>query len=783
VNYITVNPLRLNVNNKSPDQPINKSPNIWYVDVILPLPLQGFYTYQITEDQVRHAGPGVRVIVPVGKKKLYTALIHHVHQQKPSGYEVRPVHSITDQTPVINDLQLKLWEWMSDYYMCSMGEIFRAAMPSGFKAEKKAYKPKTASYVRLSKCWKDEKKLNSLLDTLARAPQQQKLVMLYLGFTAYTEKKKPGWMEKSTLMKGVTSGDAVLKSLVKKGIFETAQQAVSRLTLQDIELQGPVSLNENQEKTFKDIKQNFSQKDVVLLHGITSSGKTEIYIHLIREELARGRQILYLLPEIALTTQMIIRLRKVFGNKVGVYHSKFSDNERVEIWNNLNRQNPGLNEPYQIILGVRSSLFLPFTNLGLIIVDEEHENTFKQFDPAPRYHARDTAIMLARLHHAKVLLGSATPSLESYYNCLTGKYGHAELSSRYLDLQPPEIRVINIREAYRRKQMKSHYSVPLLEAIENSLQQHEQVILFQNRRGFSLYLECGACGWVPRCKHCDVSLTYHKKEKSMVCHYCGYSIPTAAVCQDCGSPHLQMKGFGTEKIEDEMALFFPDARIARIDLDAVRSRKSLERIIAGFERGEIDIMVGTQMISKGLDFDNVSLVGILNADNMLNYPDFRAYERSFQLMLQVSGRAGRKNKQGAVIIQAYDSSHPLFDLVIHNDFRSFARIQLSERKSFHYPPYARLIEIMLKCKEKNTLDHAAEVLVMELKKQADSRVMGPEYPLVSRIRNLYLKRILLKTDKEKSVARVKEVIKTCIRDLHLKDDFKAVVISVDVDPS
>ena len=399
-----------------------------------------------------------------------------------------------------------------------------------------------------------------------------------------------------------------------------------------------------------------------------------------------------------------------------------------------------MTEPYQVILGVRSSLFLPFTNLGLVIVDEEHENTYKQFDPAPRYHARDTAIMLAQLHHAKVLLGSATPSLESYYNCMAGKYGHTALSSRYLDLQPPEIKIVNLREAYRKKQMKSHFSVPLLDGIEKSLQQHEQVILFQNRRGFSIYLECAECGWVPRCKHCDVSLTYHKKEKTLVCHYCGYSVPTAAVCQDCGSSHLQMKGFGTEKIEDEIALFFPGARIARLDLDAVRTRKYLERIIRGFERGEIDILVGTQMISKGLDFDNVSLVGILNADNMLNYPDFRAYERSFQLMLQVSGRAGRRNKQGSVIIQTYDSSHHLYDLVISNDFRSFARIQLSERKSFHYPPYARLIEIMLKCKDKDTLDHAAEALVMALQKRTDSRIMGPEYPLISRIRNYHLKR-------------------------------------------
>ena len=765
------------------NQQILKSTNTWYVDVILPLPLPGLFTYQITDDQLHYAHPGARVIVPVGKKKLYTALIHHVHQQKPKDYEVRPVHALPDHEPVINSLQLKLWEWMSEYYLCSLGEIFRAAMPAGFKVERKTYKPRMAYYVRLNKHWRDENKLIPLLDTLSKAPQQQKCLMLYLESSDYGETKKPIWIEKVILTREITSGDTALNSLVKKGIMEIRQQEVTRLRTYETECQGPVTLNENQAKAFAEVKRIYNDKDVVLLHGITSSGKTEIYIHLIREQLEQGKQVLYLLPEIALTTQIIIRLRKVFGNKVGVYHSKFSDNERVEIWNNLSRQQSYRNEPYKVILGARSSLFLPFENLGLVIIDEEHENTYKQFDPAPRYHARDTAIMLARLHHAKVLMGSATPSLESYYNCLSGKYGYTELSSRYLDLQPPEIRVVDIREAYRKKQMKSHFSVPLMEAIEKSLKQQEQVILFQNRRGFSLYLECHDCGWVPRCKHCDVSLTYHKKEKNLVCHYCGYAIPVVALCEDCGSSHLQMKGFGTEKIEDEIGLFFPEAKIARIDLDAVRTIKALERTVAGFEKGDIDILVGTQMISKGLDFDNVSLVGILNADNMLNYPDFRACERSFQLMLQVSGRAGRKNKRGSVIIQAFDISQHLYHLVIQNDFRSFARIQLSERKSFHYPPFTRLIEITLKCREKSKLDLAAETLATELKKHTDSRVMGPEYPLITRIRNFHLKRILLKTDKEKSIAHVKESIKKCVGDLHRMDDFKMVLVSVDVDPA
>ncbi len=769
----------------SNNQPINQSTNIapWYIDVILPLPLPGLFTYQIADDQLSQAQPGVRVIVPVGKKKLYTALIHHVHRQKPQDYEVRPVHGLLDHEPVINVFQLKLWEWMAEYYMCSPGEVYRAAMPSGFKAEKKAYKARTAWYVNLNKRWQSDEKLNSLLDTLAKAPQQQKFLMLYLESSGYDETRPPAWIEKSILMKGMTSGDTVLKSLVKKGILDVQLQEVSRLVSYDSERHEPVTLNESQAKALDEIKRGFSDKEVVLLHGITSSGKTEIYIHLMQEQIEKGKQVLYLLPEISLTTQIITRLRKVFGNRVGVYHSKFSGNERVEIWNNLSRKHTGTNEPYQVILGARSSLFLPFENLGLVIIDEEHENTYKQFDPAPRYHARDTAIMLAKLHGAKVLLGSATPSLESYYNYMAGKYGYVELSSRYLDLQPPEIRVVDIREAYRKKQMKSHFSVSLLEAIGNSLQQQEQVILFQNRRGFSLYLECGDCGRVPRCQHCDVSLTYHKKDRTLVCHYCGYSTAIPVVCGNCGSPRLQTKGFGTEKIEDEISLFFPEARVARMDLDAVRSVRALERTIAGFERGDIDILVGTQMISKGLDFDNVSLVGILNADNMLSYPDFRATERSFQLMLQVSGRAGRKNKRGSVIIQAFDSSLYLYNLLISHDYKSFAKIQLSERKSFHYPPYARLIDITLKCRDKDKLDQAADRLAAGLKKQSDSHVMGPEYPLIGRIRDYHLKRILLKTDKERSVARVKDAMQQAIKDLYLHIDFRPVIVSVDVDPA
>jgi primosomal protein N' (replication factor Y) (superfamily II helicase) len=747
----------------------------------LPLSLPGLFTYEIPEKLNDAVRPGVRVRVQVGKRKTYTALVHHVGFEKPAGYEVRPILDLLDDFPVVNGYQLQLWDWLAEYYMCSTGEIYRAAMPSGLKVDSKAYVPRTISYVGLTRLWQDEDALNRLLDSLNKAPSQQKLVMAYLEVSGYTETGRFDRIEKAKLMKGRTAGAAAFNGLSKKGIFETEICEVSRLEEYSPETKEPAQLNESQEKALHEIGHHFETRDVVLLHGITSSGKTEVYIHLIREMLRLGRQVLYLLPEIALTTQIITRLRGVFGNKVGVYHSKFPDNKRVEIWNKVSKKTAG-SDPYQVVLGARSALFLPFDNLGLVIVDEEHENTFKQFDPAPRYHARDAAIMLAHFHKAKVLLGSATPSLESFYNCLTGKYGYAELTNRYLDLQPPEIKIVNIREAYRRKQMKSHFSVSLLGAIENALSQKEQVILFQNRRGFSLYLECAECHWVPHCRHCDVSLTYHKKERMLSCHYCGYSVPVYTACSDCGSPNLQMKGFGTEKIEDEMALFFPEARIARMDLDVMRSVKTYERTITRFENGETDVLVGTQMVSKGLDFDNVGLVGILNADNMLNYPDFRAFERGFQLMLQVSGRAGRKNKRGTVIIQTYDDSLELYHQLKDNDFRSFALGQLADRKNFHYPPFSRLIEIMVKGKNKEILDRAALALAELLKKNSDIRVMGPEYPLISRIQNHYLKQIILKIDKARSVKAVKECLETSLVNIHAQTDFKSIGFTIDVDP-
>jgi primosomal protein N' (replication factor Y) len=824
-------------------------PGSWYADVILPLPLPGFFTYRIPSGLESRVKPGMRVTVQFGNRKLYTAMVSKVYQETPSGYDIKELITLLDDHPVVNELQLKLWEWMAGYYLCFPGDIFRAALPAGLKLESETrvfaesnysgsadipendrhilqlisnygeasisdlqkaggkkdimpalkqlyekklivmeekvletFKPRMLIMIRLTGSWSHKDKLHSLLDSLNKAPQQGKLVNRYLTLSEYTEKKPAAWMDKARVLKGIKSGQSALNSLVRKGIFELRNQEVSRLGIPDLEIQEPVPLNDKQKNALEEIRSGIEKRDVVLLHGVTSSGKTEIYIHLIREELAKGRQVLYLIPEIALTTQIIARLRRVFGARVGIYHSRFSDNERVEIWGNLSGNAKTKVEPYQIILGARSALFLPFERLGLVIVDEEHENTYKQSDPSPRYHARDTAIMLARLHGAKVLLGSATPSLDSYYNCHAGKYRMVELNSRYLDMELPDITLVNLGEAYRKKQMRSHFSLTLLDAIERSLKNREQVILFQNRRGFSIYLACEECGWVPHCRHCDVSLTYHKKDKSLVCHYCGNSISPPSCCSGCGSTKLQMKGLGTEQVEEEIALFFPGARVARLDMDTARSRKSMERIITGIEQQKTDILVGTQMISKGLDFDNVSLVGILNADNMLHYPDFRAYEKSFQLMMQVSGRAGRKNTRGRVIIQAFDTGQELYGHLMNNDYKSFAMSQLTERKQFGYPPYTRLIEIMVKHKDSSTAKQAAEQLAMLLRKGLRSQVMGPEYPLVGKIQNYYLQRILIKTNKEDSIIRVKQVLTASVEQMKTQQELSAARIMVDVDP-
>ncbi|MBN2812477.1 MAG: primosomal protein N' [Bacteroidales bacterium] len=669
-------------------------PPAFYTDVLLPLPLPGTFTYAVSPALAEGLQPGMRVLVPFGKKKVYIALVSKLHSQAPAGIEIKEVLSVIDPEPVVLESQFRLWTWISEYYLCAQGEVFKAALPLSLKLERKT-RTKTST------------------------PQSTKT---------------------------------------------------------------PSVLNPAQQQALDEIKHAFEETDVALLHGVTSSGKTEIYIHLIQEAIEKHQQVLYLLPEIALTTQIINRLKSVFGQKVDVYHSKYSVSERIKTWNRMLAFGNDLDNDVHIVLGVRSAIFLPFKNPGLIIVDEEHENTYKQFDPAPRYHARDTAIVMASQHQAKVLLGTATPAIETYYNCISGKYRLVELNERYLQLQLPEITVENTRELRRRKQMQSHFSPALLQQIEEALGNHEQVILFQNRRGFSLFLECEQCGEVPRCKHCDVSLTYHKKDNRLYCHYCGYSMPVPPVCPVCKQGTLKMRGFGTEKIEEDLALFFPQARIERLDLDAVRSRKAYEMLIARFEAKASDILVGTQMVSKGLDFDNVRLVGIMNADTMLSYPDFRAHERSYQLMAQVSGRAGRKNSRGKVIIQGSDHNHPIIGYVVDNNYIAMYNDQVAERKKFGYPPFSRLVEVMLKHRQKEVVDSAAAQLAVKLKEVLGEKVMGPEYPLVSRIQNYHLKRLLVKIQHGKRLARVKQQLAECVHELNAIPDFRQVHITLDVDP-
>ena len=665
----------------------------------MPLPIFGTFTYAIHVDQAKFLKPGMRVLVPLGKKNTYTALVVKIHDRKPADHEVKEILEILDSDAVVLESQLSLWQWISEYYICPPGDVFKAAMPARLNLNRKTRTKKAAHY----------------------------------------------------------------------------------------EATGMSALNNAQQQAYQEIKDAFTLKDVALLHGVTSSGKTEVYIHLIHDALEKNQQVLYLLPEIALTTQIISRLKNAFGNTIAVYHSKYSDSDRIRTWKNLLEYDPSHpnNEDgnaIRVVLGVRSAVFLPFKNPGLIIIDEEHENTYKQFDPAPRYHARDTAIMMARQFGSKVLLGTATPSVETYYNCLTGKYSLVELTERYLNLQLPEITVENIRDLRRRKKMKSHFSPALLDNIGEALAQGEQVILFQNRRGFSLFLECDTCAEVPKCRNCDVSLTYHKKHNRLYCHYCGYGIQVPPKCPSCNAGSLEMRGFGTEKIEEEIALFFPEARIERLDMDAASSRKSYEQLIARFESRQSDILVGTQMVSKGLDFDNVKLVGIMNADTMLNYPDFRAHERSYQLMAQVSGRAGRKNSTGKVIIQTSVADHPVIICVMTNDYKKMYDEQIAERRKFSYPPFSRLIEITLKHRHTHVVDQAADMLAILLKESVTELIMGPEYPLISRIRNLHLKSLLIKIKKGANLASTKQQIVQSVTRLKSIPEFRPVQYTIDVDP-
>ena len=819
-----------------------------YVDVLLPLPLANWYTYSLPESLEGQVQTGSRVIVPFGKKKFYTALVANVHYCPPEGYEIKEVTEVLDTRPVLLPQQFRLWKWMASYYLCTMGDVYKAALPSGMKLEsetivtanpdyeattplapreqqvldllaqdpeqcitqlekrlnvtrnilpvinnllakgaisvkeelKRNYKPKTEIRVKLSPDCQTEERLHQLFDELGRAPKRLALLMKYLELSGFfTDKASLREVSKKELLTRADATPTIFNGLVEKGIFETYLYEVGRLDREQTRTVAINPLNPAQQAAYDAILSHFREKNVCLLHGVTSSGKTEIYIHLIRQAIENGQQVLYLLPEIALTTQITERLKRVFGGRIGIYHSKFPDAERVEIWQKQLRPEGH----YDIILGVRSSVFLPFHNLGLIIVDEEHETTYKQQDPAPRYHARDTAIMLASIYGAKVLLGTATPSIDSYHNALAGKYGLVTLNERYKDIRLPEIRIVDIKELARKKMMNGPFSPELLAAVRQALERHEQVILFQNRRGFAPMIECKVCGWVPKCKNCDVSLTYHKGLNQLTCHYCGYTYAVPRSCPACGSVELVNRGFGTEKIEDNIREIFPDAKVARMDLDTTRSRSAYERIIADFEAGKTHILIGTQMVSKGLDFDHVSVVGILNADNMLNYPDFRAHERAFQLMAQVAGRAGRRDKRGLVILQTKSPDLPVIHQVVTNDYKQMYEDQTAERKLFHYPPFCRFIYVYLKHRKEDVVTQAADTLAAWLRTAFGDKVLGPDKPPVGRIQMLFIKKIVIKLDLNMSGTKVRDYLLSVQRQLIEDERFRSLVVYYDVDPT
>ena len=825
-----------------------------FVSVLLPLPLPGYFTYRVPEEFQADVTEGKRVVVPFGKKKIYTALVYELHSENPSSVEAKSIISVIDERPVVFPIQFTFWEWIASYYMCTPGEVMNAALPSGLKlasesmiclnpdadletadlnekeimiieallAQKKLpintiadildqrkiiplihtliekgivnpeeklenkYKPLKQSFITLSpELAENDERLKEVFDELSkRAFRQLQVLMAYLTLSKGAHGEVVD-VKKSDLLKNKEVTQPSLQALVSKGILVVEEVVASRLAYaKAVNDPESIVLSLHQKRAFDDVHRLFSEKDVVLLHGITSSGKTELYIKLIEQVIREKKQVLYLLPEIALTSQIINRLRRYFGDTVGVYHSRYSDNERVEIWNHcLDHEQNFDTGRFQVILGARSSLLLPFHKLGLIIVDEEHDTSYKQYDPAPRYHARDGAIMLARMHGAKTLLGSATPAIETYFNAAAGKYGLVEMSERYGGVSMPEILLANIREETRNKTMQSHFSSMLINHIREALQQEEQVILFQNRRGFSLHLACETCDWVPMCKNCDISLTYHKRENKIKCHYCGYSEGLPVKCPECQGSRILMKGFGTEKVEEELGAIFPETTIRRMDLDSTRTRYAHQRLISEFEERRIQILVGTQMVTKGLDFDNVSLVGILNADNMLNFPDFRSHERSFQLMEQVSGRAGRKAKQGKVIIQSFNPAHTIIQNVVLHDYYAYFRSQLVDRNKFNYPPYFRLINLRIKHRDPSVLNRAAKDLAIDLRADLGKRILGPEYPLVSRIQNWYIKQILVKIERGANVSGFKNLIREKIEQLQKTPAYRQVRVITDVDPT
>ena len=727
----------------------------------------------------------MRVVVPCGQKKTYTALCVEVTDQKPNiGVKnIKCIYSVLDDMPMLLPQQLKLWQWMADYYMCPLGDIYKAALPAGLKAED-GYRPKTETYVGLTEKFRDEMALNIALDMVSRYEKQQKALAGYLELSHWAEMSGtaiPDDIKEITqteLCNVTHCTTPTVKNLVKRGILEIYQKEVGRLNTDgEFTPQNAKLLNEAQQEAYNQVLMQFMKKNVVLLHGVTSSGKTEIYIHLILKALQDHKQVLFLLPEIALTVQIMERLQRVFGSRLGIYHSKYSDAERVEIWK---KQVSAC--PYDIIIGARSAALLPFKNLGLVIIDEEHETSYKQQDPAPRYHARSAAIMLASMYGAKTLLGSATPCMETYTNAKNGKFGYVRLDKRYKDIALPKIEVVDVKDMARRKMMKGPFSPRLLEAIQESLDNNKQVILFQNRRGFVPIVECQDCGWIPKCEHCDVSLTMHKNTNLLTCHYCGYTYAIPKVCPKCGGIHLRGRGFGTEKIEDQIMELFPEAKVARMDLDTTRTKNAYARIIEDFAYGKTNVLIGTQMITKGLDFDRVQLVGILDADSMLNYPDFRAYEHSYMMLQQVSGRAGRKGKQGLVILQTKSADLPVIEQVAANDSKTFYEDLDEERRLFNYPPYTRLIYVYLKHQHDNVVESAALMLGSILRGWFGERILGPDKPAVARVKSMCIRKIMIKLENGIDQKKVREYLRMAQKQILQDKQYAALQIFYDVDP-
>ena len=753
-----------------------------YVDVIVPLPLEGTFTYSVPHNLAERVRFGVRVAVTFGVSKVHTAIVVRVHQDKPA-FNVKDIVDVIDDQPMLLEQQYQLWQWLSGYYMAPLGDVYNAALPAGLKVEEN-YKPRTETYIDLCEPLRNEQSLNVALDLLKRARNQRETLMHFLRISHWetiegTQTAEPVVdITREELMNVSRCSYAVIKSLVERKILFTYEREVGRLNDHGEEhLENVKRLNEAQQEAYNQIVFQFLKKNVVLLHGVTSSGKTEIYIHLIKKALEEKKQVLYLLPEIALTVQITSRLRHVFGNKLGIYHSKYSDAERVEIW-----KKQLSHHPYEVVLGARSAVFLPFQRLGLVIIDEEHETSFKQQDPSPRYHARSAAIVLARMYGAKTLLGTATPSVESYYNACQGKYGLVTLTSRYKDIQLPEIRVVDTKDLQRRKMMTGPFSPPLIAAVNEALKSGQQVILFQNRRGFAPMIECRTCGWVPKCTNCDVSLTMHKSMNLLTCHYCGYTYRIPTVCPACGGTDLRGRGYGTEKVEEYVGQLFPDARVARMDLDTTRTRNAYGRIIDDFSSGRTNLLIGTQMVSKGLDFDRVSVVGILNADAMLNYPDFRAYEHAFMMMAQVSGRAGRKGQRGKVFLQTKNKDLPIIRQVVENDYQGFYEALLEERRLFSYPPFHRLVYVFLRHRHDDVVETAGIEMGSRLRQGLGERILGPDKPSIARDKNLHIRKIVIKLENGIDPKAVRLYLRTVQQQLLQDKRYAALQVYYDVDP-